>query len=97
VNKKAWDKLPDDLKAAFKTWIFELDARFDYMSTAESLKALKKMKEAGIEQTQLSDADMKKAKQLSLEVALDWKKKSPMSEKMIDSIISYLKLKGSLQ
>ena len=40
---------------------------------------------------------MKKAKQLSLEVALDWKKKSPMSEKMIDSIISYLKLKGSLQ
>ena len=76
---------------------FELDARFDYMSTAESLKALGKMKEAGIEQTQLSDADMKKAKQISLEVALDWKKKSPMSEKMIDSIISYLKLKGSLQ
>jgi hypothetical protein len=55
------------------------------------------MKAAGIEQTQLSDADMKKAKQISLEVALDWKKKSPMSEKMIDSIISYLKLKGSLQ
>jgi hypothetical protein len=67
------------------------------MSTAESLKALEKMKQAGIEQTQLSDADMKKAKQISLEVALDWKKKSPMSEKMIDSIISYLKLKGSLQ
>ena len=55
------------------------------------------MKEAGIEQTQLSDADMKKAKQISLEVALDWKKKSPMSAKVVDSIINYLKLKGSLQ
>ena len=97
VNKKAWDKLPDDLKAAFKTWIFELDSRFDHMSTAESLKALEKMKKAGIEQTQLSDADMQKAKQISLEVALDWKKKSPMSEKVVDSIISYLKLKGSLK
>jgi TRAP-type mannitol/chloroaromatic compound transport system substrate-binding protein len=97
VNQKAWDKLPDDLKAAFKTWIFELDARFDYMSTAESLKALEKIKQAGVEQTQLSDADMKKAKQISLEVALDWKKKSPMSAKVVDSIISYLKLKGSLQ
>ena len=97
VNKKAWDKLPADLQAALNSWIFELDARFDYLSTAESLKALEKMKQAGIEQTQLSSADMAKAKQLSLEVALDWKKKSPMSEKVIDSIISYLKLKGSLQ
>ena len=97
VNKKAWEKLPDDLKAALKTWIFELDARFDYMSKAESLRALEKMKKAGVEQTQLSSADMKKAKQLSLEVALEWKKKSPMSEKVIDSIISYLNLKGSLQ
>lgn len=96
VNKKAWDKLPPDLQATLETWIFELDARFDYMSTAESLKALKRMVKAGLIQTKLSDADLKKARKLSLEIALDWKKKSPMSEKVVDSILNYLKLKGSL-
>lgn len=96
VNEKAWNKLPPDLQKTLEVWVHELDARFDYMSTAESLKALKRMIKAGLVHTQLSDADMKKAKQLSLEVALDWKKKSPMSEKVIDSILNYLKLKGSL-
>ena len=97
VNKDVWDKLPPDLQATLKTWVYELDARFDYMSSAESIKALEKMTKAGLVQTQLSNADMKKAKQLSLEVALDWKKKSPMSAKVVDSILNYLKLKGSIQ
>lgn len=97
VNQKAWDKLPDDLKAAMETWIFELDARFDYMSAAESTRALKKMKEKGLVHTELSMEDMAKARAISLEVANDWKKKSPMSEKIIDSILDYLRLKGTIE
>jgi TRAP-type mannitol/chloroaromatic compound transport system substrate-binding protein len=96
VSKKAWDKLPEDLQALFHTWIYDLDSKFDYTSQAESLKALQKMIDAGIEQTQLSDADMKKAKEISLEIAEEWKGKSEMSAKIIDSIISFLKLKGSI-
>ena len=97
VNQKKWDKLPADLQAALETWVHELDALFDYMSAAESIKALQKMKEKGMVRTQLSDADMKKAKKLSLQVAEEWKKKSPMSARIIDSMINYLKLTGSIE
>lgn len=97
VNQKKWDKLPADLQAAMQMWLFELDARFDYMSQAESIKALKTMIDAGLVQTRLSDDDMKKAKALSLEVAQEWKTKSPMSAEIIDSIIDYLRLKGSIE
>jgi TRAP-type mannitol/chloroaromatic compound transport system substrate-binding protein len=97
VNQKKWDKLPPELQAAMHTWLFELDARFDYMSQAESIKALKAMTDAGLVHTRLSDDDMKKAKALSLEVADEWKTKSPMSAEIIDSITGYLRLKGSIE
>ncbi len=96
VNRKKWDSLPPDLQAALEIWVHELDAYFDYMSEAESIKALQKMKEKGLIQTQLSDADMKKAKDLSFKIAEEWKKKSPMSAKIIDSMINYLKQTGSI-
>jgi TRAP-type mannitol/chloroaromatic compound transport system substrate-binding protein len=96
VGKKAWDKLPPDLQAALKSWVYELDAKYDYMSAAESITTLKKMTDYGLVHTKLSDTDMKKAKEMSLEVAQEWKKKSPMSAKLIDSIINYLQLSGSL-
>ena len=97
VNEKSWAKLPPDLQALMETWVYELDARFDHMSMAESVKVLKKMTDAGLVHTQLSDDDMKKARGISLEIAQEWKKKSPMSEKMIDSILNYLKLTGSVK
>ncbi|MDZ7760501.1 MAG: TRAP transporter substrate-binding protein DctP [Desulfovermiculus sp.] len=97
VNQRVWDSLPDHLQAQLNLWVHELDAKFDYMSRAESLVALQKMKEYGVEHTTLSDDDMEKAKQISLEIAEDWKEKSPMSEKIIDSIISYLKLAGEIK
>lgn len=97
VNQKVWNKLPDDLKALMNSWIFELDARFDYQSAAESEKALKNMKEKGLVHTRLSAEDMQAARKISLEIANDWKKKSPMSARIIDSILDYLRLKGSIE
>jgi TRAP-type mannitol/chloroaromatic compound transport system substrate-binding protein len=96
VNQKAWDKLPQDLKALMESWIFELDARFDYQSAAESEVALKNMKDKGLIHTRLSNEDMDAAKQIALEIAKDWREKSPMSAKMIDSILNYLTIKGSI-
>ena len=62
-----------------------------------STRALANMKKKGLVHTQLSAEDMAKAKQLSLEVAEEWKKKSDMSAKIIDSILDYLRLKGSIE
>jgi len=97
INKNAWDKLPADIKAIMKTWVYELDARYDYMSAAESITTLKKMTDKGLVHCTLSDADMKKARDLSLEVAMEWRKKSPMAEKVVDSIINFLKISGALK
>jgi TRAP-type mannitol/chloroaromatic compound transport system substrate-binding protein len=97
VNQKAWDKLPQDLKALMESWIFELDARFDYQSAAESELALKNMKDKGLTHTRLSNEDMDAAKQIALEIAKEWREKSPMSAKMIDSILNYLRVKGSIE
>lgn len=97
VNQRVWDSLPAHLQSLLNVWVRELDAKFDYLSRAESLLALQEMKEYGIEQTTLSSADMEKAKQISLEIAQDWKEKSPMSAKIIDSIISYLRLAGEIK
>lgn len=96
VSNRAWNKLPDDLKQLLETWAYELDSNFDNQSTAESLKALQKMKERGLVITQLSAEDMEKAKQLSLQIANKWKTKSAMSAKVIDSITDYLKLTGAI-
>lgn len=97
VNQKRWDALPPDLKAAFLAWSYNLDARFDHQSQAESIRALKKMTDSGLVHTQLSEADMKKARAMALKIAEDWKQKSEMSARMIDSIIEFQRLKGSLQ
>jgi len=97
VNEKAWSKLPEDLKAALEMFVYEADAYYDYWSAAADYPALKKMVEKGLVHIRLSNEDYKKAKELSLEVALEYKKKSPLANEVITSIINYLKLTGKLK
>ncbi|NOR24991.1 MAG: hypothetical protein GQ542_11475 [Desulforhopalus sp.] len=96
ISNKAWKKLPVDLQDLITSWSFELDARFYNRSTAESIKALQKVTEAGVVITQLSAEDMATTKTLSLEIAQEWKKKSPMAARIIDSITNYLEQKGAI-
>ena len=97
VNQKAWDTLPDDLKAAFKMMVYEADYLYDIMSAASDYKALQTIKEKGLKVTSLSPEDMEKARQLSLEVAEEYKKKSPLAEETINSIVNFLKITGQIQ
>jgi TRAP-type mannitol/chloroaromatic compound transport system substrate-binding protein len=92
-----WKKLPDDLKVAFETMVYEADYLYDIMSAAADHDALKKMVAKKVEHTMLSAADMEKAKKLSLEVALEYKTKSPLSDRVITSIIDYLKATDKLK
>jgi len=97
VNMDAWKKLPDDLKVAFEMMVYEADYLYDIMSAVADQEALKKMVAKGLEHTRLSAADMERAKKLSLEVALEYKKKSPLSDRVITSIIDYLKATDKLK
>jgi len=97
VNADAWKKLPPDLQAAMQMMIYELSDRWDYMGQAESVITLGKMVDLGLEHTTLPDADMKKARKIAVENAIEWKKKSPMAAKIIDSILDYLKKRGIVE
>ncbi len=96
VNMEAWNSLPDDLKAALEMMVYESDWNYDHKTAAADYGALEKMKEKGLVHTQLSEEDMAKVKRMSLEVAMEYKKKSPLADEVITSIINYLKLTGKL-
>ena len=67
------------------------------MGRAESVDRLQKMLKLGLEQTILPDGDMKKAREIAVANALEWRNKSDMSKRMIDSILDYLKKTGEVK
>jgi hypothetical protein len=52
------------------------------------------MLKLGLEQTTLPEGDMKKAREIAVANAIEWRNKSDMSKRMIDSILDYLKKTG---
>ncbi len=97
VNMKAWKSLPPDLQAAFEMMVYQADYLYDILSAASDYKALAKVKAKGLIITQLSPADMEKTRELSLKVALEYRKKSKLSAEVIDSILSFLKMTGKIK
>jgi TRAP-type mannitol/chloroaromatic compound transport system substrate-binding protein len=97
VNKNAYNKLPDDLKAALRMMTYQLTQVLDYSGTAAGAKALREEAAKGkIEHFQFSDADMKKARMVAIENAKTWRAKNEMSAEIIDSIFDYLKMRNML-
>lgn len=96
VNMDAWNKLPDDLKAALSLASKTADYYYDILSAASDYRALAKIKKSGLTITRLSDEDMEKARQLSMEVALEYARKSELSKEVIDSILAFLKMGGKI-
>ncbi|MCG8376636.1 MAG: TRAP transporter substrate-binding protein DctP, partial [Chlorobiales bacterium] len=97
VNQKAWDSLPDDLKAAFEMMVKEADYYYDILSAASDYKALETVKAKGLEITTLSPAEMEQARQMSMEVALEYKEKSPLADEVLTSILDFLKTTGKIE
>ena len=97
VSQKAWAKLPADLQAAMQMMTYELDARWDYMGRAESVDRLQKMIQRGLVVTTLPASDMEKARKIAVKNAIEWRGKSDMSKRMIDSILDYLRKTGVVE
>ena len=96
VNEKAWKSLPPDLQAALLMAAKEADYYYDILSAAQDYKALADIKKKGLTISTLSEADMLKVRQLSLEVAQEYAKKSELSKEVIESIIAFLKMGGKI-
>ena len=94
VNQDSWNSLPEDLKVAFDAAAKVAERWSDYRLVAADYETLEKLKAAGLEHSELSEADMATVAQYGMEAALDWSGKSDFSKRVIDSVIAYLKLFG---
>jgi len=91
INKKAWDKLPDHLKAALKTaamanyaWSFSF---FEY----GSIEGTKNFLDKGIKITRLSDKDLAKLQEIANKHTLESCKENPLFAKVAYSQFKFLK------
>jgi TRAP-type mannitol/chloroaromatic compound transport system substrate-binding protein len=90
ISKKAWDGLPDHLKAILKTsamatlaWTF---AYYDF----SAIDGTKKFLDKGIKVTRLSEADIKKIQEVANKYTLETAKISPTFAKVIYSQFKFL-------
>jgi TRAP-type mannitol/chloroaromatic compound transport system substrate-binding protein len=94
VGLKAWNSLPDDLKYALRATMMEYDLRDHYASSGTYEVYLKKMKDHGLTIQTWTDKEWQEVNMLGRRVAEEWKKKSPLAKKIIESQISMLKELG---
>ncbi|MBW2123779.1 MAG: TRAP transporter substrate-binding protein DctP [Deltaproteobacteria bacterium] len=96
VNKRAWDKLPDDLKEivriAQREWCEDLIQR----GFIEDLEAVDKMKAAGCVQIKWSDEELAKVRKLAEQVWDEWARKSPRCKEAVELQKQWLRRLGSL-
>ena len=94
VNKKEWEKLPDDIKAilevAVREWGFDLSNR----AFIADLEAVEKMKAEGAVPIKWSDENLAKARQLAEQVWDAWAAKSPKCKRAIELQKAWLKKIG---
>ena len=91
INKKAWEKLPEDVKAVIEyaamatyTWA---TSRLEYNNAQCTTKFLEK----GIKVTRLSDKDLAKLEDMSMDVLKELCKENPLMAKIARSQINFLK------
>jgi len=97
INKNLWSELPSHLKNLLEAAATQISWRCyrEYMEMdAEAFKA---MKEAGVEIITLPDSDIKQIRKTALSVWNDLGRKTPLSNKILDSQIALMKEFGLLE
>lgn len=96
INKKAWDKLPDDLKkicndvaTELVPWVCAETAKLDE-------KYLAAAKAKGVKMVTLPDEEAQKLKTIAVKTWDIFAKKSPRCKELVDMLKDYLKEKGRL-
>jgi hypothetical protein len=76
----------------------QLASSIDYAAQASDIIVLQEeIAKGSIEHFTLSIEDREKARMIAVENVKTWRDKSEMSAEIIDSILSYLKLRGIIQ
>jgi len=96
VNMDAWNKLPDDLKAALEAITPLLSQNNDWGEASLAYEALGWMVDYGIERCTFSAEDWAKAKEFGVENVKEWAAKSELSDEVVTSVLDYLRAIGEL-
>ncbi len=85
INKKAWEKLPEDLKAVVEVATRDWGRQMIYKVKIADLKAVDEMVSGGNIQLTLSDEDVRKIREIAMSSWDEWAQKSELSAKVIAS------------
>jgi TRAP-type mannitol/chloroaromatic compound transport system substrate-binding protein len=92
VNKKVWEKLPDDLKTlmemSVKAMALDINARMEVTSA----QALIKFKEKGMTITRLPEEDLAKIQEIAERLEREKWSKTPLGKEILDSLRQYREL-----
>lgn len=97
VNINEWNKLPDDIKQILKTATREWGWDSFERIAIDDVRAMKEMKEQGVEAIEWSEEDLAKMRAVARDVWDEYGQKSPMAKKIIDSQKEWLKKLGLIQ
>ncbi len=98
INKKLWNGLPDDLKAVL-TAAVKIQASYDHMQYYANWEpdCTAKMKKAGVQVINFSQADVEEQRKISLAVLDERAKKDKYTAEYRDKLIPYLKFLGRIK
>ncbi len=92
INKKEWEKLPNDIKQILKSLVRELNANQLGQLAIEDFKAMKEMEAMGLQPLAWSPEEINRLREFVRgTVWKEWAEKSPMSKKVIDAQVEWLK------
>jgi TRAP-type mannitol/chloroaromatic compound transport system substrate-binding protein len=96
VGNKSWDALPADIKSILETFVREWSWNTVTRIMKEDAEVGKKLEELGVEIISFPEEDYNKIRGIARGLWEEWAEKSPMSKRVIDSQIEWLKQLGLL-
>lgn len=98
VNTKEWNKLPDDIKAIVETAVRAWNQETIQLVALDDRDAIQKMGAKGVEAVPWKTEDIQAIRELTRQkVWTEWAKKSPLSKKMHESQLKWLKRIGNIK
>jgi TRAP-type mannitol/chloroaromatic compound transport system substrate-binding protein len=98
VNKKEWEKLPEDIKQILTSLVRELNYEQLAQCAIDDYKAIREMNSTGSQPLVWSQEDIQRLRELVRNtVWKDWAGKSELSKKAIDAQVVWLKEIGRLE
>lgn len=94
VNKREWEKLPDDIKAILEVAVREWAFDFSQRAFIADLEAVGKMQSEGAVLVKWSDENLAKVRKIAEKVWDEWAAKSPRCKEAIDLQKAWLRKLG---